>query len=121
MGQMGPERFNAQAEQTGFCVEGMGSAGDFAHEVGDLLARNRAVVVMGVNDAHSLDLHRCAVGTHTKNAHRPWPKGAFDDCVCRYCLKHGILHRAQFSILEIKAVSYYTKVPSFLIGTSKVS
>ena len=78
----------------------------------------RPVVVVGIDDAHGLDLHRRAMSAHTKNAHRPRPEGAFDDSVCRYRLKHGILYRAQFSILKIKTATHYTRVPPSLIGTS---
>ena len=117
-GQMGPERFRTQAEQPWFCVEGVGAAGDLPYEGGELLARNRPVVVVGIDDAHGLDLHRRAMSAHTKNAHRPRPEGAFDDSICRYRLKHGILCRRQFSVYEIKTATHYTRVLPSLIGTS---
>ena len=115
MGQMGPERFHTQAEQPWFCVEGVGAAGDLPYEGGELLARNRPVVVVGIDEAHGLNLHCRAVGAHTKNAHRPGPEGAVDDSVCLYRLMHGILSRAQFSILEIMTAIHYTRVSPPLI------
>ena len=107
---MGPERFHTQAEQPRFCVEGVGAAGDLVYEGGELLARNRPVVVAGIDDAHGLDLHRRAMSAHTKNAHGLRPEGTFDDGVCRYTLKHGMLCSVQFSVFEIKTAAHYTRV-----------
>ena len=106
-----------QPEQPGFCIEGVGAPGDFMHEGDKLLVWKRSVVVARIDDAHRLDLHRRAVGAHTKNAHRLRPEGAFDDGVCRHSLKHGILCSVQFSVLEIRTTMPYTKVPPSLIGT----
>lgn len=117
MGQMGSERFHAQAEQPGFCVEGVRGAGDLTHEGGELLARNRSVVVEGIDDAHRLYLHRRSVSARTKNAHRARPEGAFDDSVCHYRLKHDIPYTAQFSTLGIEANAYYTRVTPCPKGT----
>ena len=118
MGQMGSERFHTQAEQSWLCVECVGAPCDFPYQVGELLARNRPVVIVGIDDAHGLDLHCRAMSAHAQHSYRPWPEGAFYDGVCCNTLKHGILCRAQFPLFEIKTATHYTRVLPSLIGTS---